>query len=170
MHKVYRQVTFFSLILLYLPVSYAGKSQCRPYLDKLRNVQSQQRQGHSFKQGESLNKRETKARKKWWQCERGLLKINKSRKKRKQEKTKVAKKYQLPSYTQKAGVKLNQSPFQTANALVIKSRYQGKQLQAWLKYYQQPKQCMRPKTTKQFAFCVENRRLQQMSFEKGAVP
>ena len=64
MNKVYRQVTFFSLILLYLPVSYAGKSQCQPYLDKLRNVQSQQRQGHSFKQGESLNKREAKARKK----------------------------------------------------------------------------------------------------------
>jgi hypothetical protein len=52
----------------------------------------------------------------------------------------------------------------------MKSRYEGKQRQAWLKYYQQPKQCMRPKTINQFAICVENRRLQQLSFEKLAVP
>lgn len=166
MNDFYLKIAFFSIVLLYIPASYAGKSQCQPYLDKLRNIQSQQRQGHSFKKGESLNKREAKARKKWWQCERGLLKTRKSRKKNKHKPTKVAKKYQLPTHTQKARVKLNQSPFQTSNALVIKSRYQGKQLQAWLKYYQQPKQCLRPKTTRAFAFCVENRRLQQVSFEK----
>jgi len=170
MNNDYRKIAFLSAILWYIPVSYAGKAQCQSYLDKLRNVQSQQRQAHSFKQGERLNKREAKARKKWWQCERGLLKTNKTRKKNKPKPTRVAKKYHLPTSTQKTRVKLNQSPFQTSNALVIKSRYQGKQLQAWLKYYQQPKQCMRPKTTKKFAFCVENRRLQQISFEKRAVP
>ncbi|NQZ23414.1 MAG: hypothetical protein HRT53_15345 [Colwellia sp.] len=166
MNNVYRIFAVFSVFFLYIPASYAGKTQCQPYLDKLRNVQSQQRQGHSFKRSEALNKRETKARKKWWQCERGLLKTTKSRQNKKQQSTKVIKKHQLATYTKKNGVKLNQSPFQTSNALVIKSRYQGKQLQAWLKYYQQPKQCQRPKTTKQFAFCVENRRSQQMSFEK----
>jgi hypothetical protein len=166
MNNVYVKVAFVSVALFYIPVSYAGKSQCQSYLDKLRNVQSQQRQGHSFKKSKSLNKRETKARKVWWQCERGLLKTNKSRPKKKNKPTKVATTYPLSTYSNKARAKLNQSPFQTSNALVIKSRYQGKQLQAWLKYYQQPKQCMRPKTTKQFAFCVEDRRLQQMSFEK----
>jgi hypothetical protein len=53
-----------------------------------------------------------------------------------------------------------------SSPLIIKSRYQGKQLQAWLLYYQQPKKCLRPKTTKQFAFCVENRINQQLAFEK----
>jgi hypothetical protein len=163
MNNLYQKIAFLSAVLLYIPASYAGKNQCQSYLDKLRNVQSQQQKGHSFKQGERLNKREAKARKKWCQCERGLLKTSKSRKKKKK---KAPKKYQLATDTQKTRIKLNQSPFQTSNALVIKSRYQGKQLQAWLKYYQQPKQCQRPKTTKQFAFCVENRRSQQMSFEK----
>jgi hypothetical protein len=170
MNNVYRQVAFLWVMLLYIPVSYAGKSQCQPYLDELRNIQSQQREGYSAKRGESLNKREAKARKKWWGCERGLLKKIKKSKKKKPKRAKVSKKHQLPNHTQATGVKLNQSPFQTSNALVIKSRYQGRQLQAWLKYYQQPKQCMRPKTTQQFAFCVENRRLQQMSFEQLAVP
>jgi len=170
MKNVYQKIAFFSVVLLYIPTSYAGKSQCQPYLDKLRNVQSQQRQGHSFKQGESLNKREAKARKKWWQCERGLLKKSKSPNKKKQKLIKVVKKYQLSNDTKKTGGKLNQSPFQTSDALVIKSRYQGKQLEAWLKYYQQPKKCMRPKTTKQFAFCVENRRMQEISFENEVVP
>jgi hypothetical protein len=170
MNNVYLKVAFVSVVLFYIPASYAGKSQCQSYLDKLRNVQSQQRQGHGFKKSESLNKREAKARKMWWQCERGLLKTNKNknknRKKKKQKQSKVATTYSLPTNTIKARAKLNQSPFQTSNALVIKLRYQGKQLQDWLKYYQQPKQCMRPKTTRQFAFCVEDRRLQQMSFEK----
>ena len=166
MNNFYRKLAVFSVIFLYIPVSYASKTQCQPYLEKLRNVQSQQRQGHSVKRSESLNKREVKARKKWWQCERGLLKTAKSRKKKKQQSTKLIKKHQLATYTKKKGGKFNKSPFKTSNALVIKSRYQGRQLAAWLKYYQQPKKCQRPKTTKQFVFCVENRRSQQMSFEK----
>jgi hypothetical protein len=85
MNNVYRKVVFFSVIFLCIPISYAGKSQCKSYLEKLRNIQSQQRQGNNVKRGDSLNKRETKARKKWWQCERGLLKKSKNRKNKKKK-------------------------------------------------------------------------------------
>lgn len=54
--------------------SFAGKKHCKPYLEKLRNVQSQQRQGHSLKRANSLQKKEQKARHQWWQCEQGKLK------------------------------------------------------------------------------------------------
>jgi len=170
MNSVYQKVTVFSVMLLYVPISHAGKAECQPYLDKLRNVQSQQRQSHSNKRSESLNKREAKARKKWWKCERGLLKVAKSRKKKKTKPVTAVKKQQLAIHTKRKGIEVNKTPFKTSSPLIIKSRFQGKQLQAWLQYYQQPKQCQRPKTTKQFAFCVEDRRLQQVSFAKLVVP
>ncbi len=171
MFRINFQILVVIIILLYSHVSYAGKKQCQPYLDKLRNIQSQQRQGHSLKRGESLNKREAKARKKWWQCERGVLKSTENRKKKKQSKkqVKLVKRQNLALYPAKERVSKKLIPFQTSNAVVIKSRYQGEQLQAWLKYYQQPKKCARPKTTKQFAICVEDRRKQQNNFEKLTV-
>lgn len=49
----------------------AGKKECKKHLKKLQNVQSLQRQGGSLKKTQSLRKREDKARKKWWACEKG---------------------------------------------------------------------------------------------------
>jgi hypothetical protein len=173
MRGVYFKVFFIGMILVFAQVSYAGGKKCQPYFDKLRNVQSQQKQGHNLKRGESLNKQEAKARNKWWQCEQGHLKIAKKSKKSKKSKknkpqnNKIVKQRSLTAKPLITISKVNVKPFQTSAPLVLKSRYQGKQLQAWLLYYQQPKKCLRPKTTKQFAFCVENRRNQQLLFEKN---
>lgn len=165
---IYFKVIFIGITIAFTQVSYAGKRQCQPYLDKLRNVQSQQKQGHSLKRGESLNKQEDKARKIWWQCEQGhLKKTHSSNKQKKQQKYKMPKQQSLTAVSLTQMSKVSVKPFQTTAPLVIKSRYQGKQLQAWLQYYRQPKKCSRPKTTKQFAFCVEDRRNQQLVFEKS---
>jgi hypothetical protein len=166
-NSVYFQIFFIGIMLTFSYESYAGKKECQSYTDKLRNVQSQQRQGHGLKRSESLNKQEKVARKKWWQCERGRLKRVKGKRKKKQKNI-VANIHQPLSATLSRDIKKGSSkPFQTSAPVVIKSRYQGKQLQAWLKYYQQPKKCLRPRTTRQFAYCVENRRTQQLAFEKG---
>jgi hypothetical protein len=165
---IYFKVIFISIIMVLSQVSYAGKKHCQPYLDKLRNVQSQQKLGHSLKRGESLNKQEGKARKIWWQCEQGhLKKTHLSNKQKKQQKNKRPKKQGGTTVSLTQMPKVSVKPFQMTAPLVVKSRYQGKQLQAWLVYYRQPKKCSRPKTTKQFAFCVEDRRNQQLAFEKS---
>ncbi|TWX53003.1 hypothetical protein [Colwellia hornerae] len=169
MYKIHFQIFFISLALTFSHQSYAEKKHCQFYADKLHNIQSQQRQGHSLKRSESLKKQQESAREKWWQCQQGQLKKPTSNKqniqKKKQRKNSV--KGQHLSGSSASDVKKTRiEPFETSAALVLKSRYQGKKLQAWLEYYQQPKQCSRPKTIKKFAFCVENRRTQQLAFDK----
>lgn len=159
MYRVYFLVFIITLSLLFTQASYAGKKQCQPYLEKLRNIQSQQRHGYGVKKGKSLKNREAKARKKWWQCEQGKLKLaKKSKKKSKQKKLPM----NLSSIHKLTKVK----SFGVSGPLVVKSRYQGKKLQLWLAYYQQPKNCSRPKTTKQFVFCVEDKQAQEIAFEQ----
>ena len=166
-NSVYFQILLVGIMLTFSYESYAGKKECQSYADKLRNVQSQQRQGHGLKRSKNLNKQEKVARKKWWQCERGLLKKIKGNHKKKQRNIAVNIHQPLSATLSRDIKKGSSKPFQTSAPVLIKSRYQGKQLQAWLQYYQQPKKCLRPKTTRQFAYCVENRRTQQLAFEKG---
>ncbi|MFT6207041.1 MAG: hypothetical protein ACJA0T_000945 [Colwellia sp.] len=168
-NSVYFQTYFIGIMLTFSYESYAGKKECQSYADKLRNVQSQQRQGHSLKRSESLNQQEKVARKKWWQCERGRLKKVKGNHKKKQKNIAVNLYQPLSPILSRDLKKGSSKPFQTSAPVVIKSRYQGKQMQAWLQYYQQPKKCLRPKTTRQFAYCVENRRIQQLAFEKSEI-
>ncbi|MFT5755722.1 MAG: hypothetical protein ACI9LM_000434 [Alteromonadaceae bacterium] len=148
--------------LLFLSPVYAGKKQCQSYLKKIHNIQSLQRQAHSLKSSNSLNKREHKARNKWWQCEQGKLPI-KHKKKSKNKKVKITK--------AKNRLDLNLPvkkvvPFATKKGLVFKGKFQGNKQFVWLKYYQQPKGCIRPKSTKKFAYCMEDKLKQQENFEK----
>jgi hypothetical protein len=149
-------------IFLFLSPVHAGKKQCQPYLKKLHNIQSMQRQAHSLKSSNSLNNRENKARNKWWQCEQGKLPIKHKKKSKKKKvktiKAKILGDFNLP--VKKSG------PFITEKPLVFKTRFQGDKQFLWLKYYQQPKACIRPKSTKKFAYCMEDKRKQQRDFEK----
>jgi len=150
------------LLGLYSAVANAGKKQCQPYLEKLHKIQSLQRQAHSLKSSNSLNRRESTARDKWWQCEQGKLPVKKKAKKK--QKNQISKYKSLPKLDYSVGKIV---PFETKKALVFKGRYQGKTQLAWLKYYQQPKACKRPKSTKKFAYCMEDKLNQQSSFEKN---
>ncbi len=166
MRIVYFFMLFIAITLLISMPSYAGKKQCKSYLEKLRIIQTQQKQGNSLKRSESLKKRESTARHKWWQCERGQLKTLKRKNNKKKKSKGESSNRQLKRVNSLEKVRASKiKPFQTSAAVVIKSRYKGEKLQAWLQYYQQPKKCQRPKSTKQFAFCVENRRRQQLAFE-----
>jgi hypothetical protein len=161
----YFTLLFFCFCLVSYPC-FSAKKQCQPYLDKLHTIQSQQRQGYNLKRGNNLAERETQARNKWWQCEQGKL----EKKKKNKDKRKNTKK--KASHTKKAMAVTthHQSiivPFQTSSAIVMKSRYQGEKLYAWLNYYQQPAECKKPKTTQAFAFCMENKLTQQEHFEQS---
>ncbi|PCH97195.1 MAG: hypothetical protein COB83_02765 [Gammaproteobacteria bacterium] len=151
-------VIFISALLVFTPVSEA-KKRCKPLLEKLHNIQAMQRNGYSSQRGVSLRAREDKARDKWWQCEQGRGGKNKKKVKKKSKKQsavyKKNKQMNIPAGT----------PFKTNNAVVIKSKYQGSKKQAWLKYYQQPAQCNRPKSLAVFASCSEDKQTQRIDFE-----
>jgi len=145
-------------IMLFSTHCFAVKKQCLPYLEKLRNVQLQQKVGHTAKRGRSLAVKEEKARDKWWQCSRGKL-TESPRKKNKNEKIPEV------SVSQYTVLKSNSKTIFT-NQLEIKGKYQGQQQQDWLNFYQKPDKCKKTKTTQQFAFCIEDQSRQQNEFEK----
>jgi hypothetical protein len=62
------------------------------------------------------------------------------------------------------------SPFKTNKTIVIKSKYQGNKKQAWIKFYQQPSQCNRPKSLAVFASCSEDKQAQRINFEQEYIP
>ena len=159
-------VVSFIFYLTSSPV-WATKKACQPYLDKLRNIQSQQRAGYSNKKGRSLADREQKARDKWWQCQQGKLKKSKSKKtKRKAKNTNKAmagiSQFPLVSSTSKHKSKA----LSFTGALTIKAKFSGIKQQAWLDYYQQPQKCKQPKSTKVFARCLEDEQRQQEEFDR----
>jgi hypothetical protein len=167
-----KRIILFSLILMTLLFAFlakAGKKQCQGYRNKLDNIQAQQRQANSHKRSNSLAIKETKARDTWWQCETGKLKP-KSKKKSKPKKShkKKIKKISSPSSDHKSYKKIKPLvPFASNNSVVMYSKYQGEKLQAWLTFYQAAKMCARPKSTQQFAACVEDKHLQQTKFDKS---
>ncbi|WP_440874724.1 hypothetical protein [Thalassotalea sp. PLHSN55] len=167
-------ITFIMLLMLvfYVPLGFAGKKHCQSYRAKLDNIQSQQRHGYSNKKGLSLQQREQKARDKWWQCETGKLKPkkkNKSAKKAKDKKTQQST-YAKEHALSKKDITTAKAPFSQTNQLVFKQRYQGKQLQQWLSFYQAPKGCSKPKSMKKFTECVEDKQRQQLAFEQNVLP
>ena len=166
----------FLLLLLFIGCCFTSptimaKKHCKPLLVKLRNIQATQRDSHSLSRAKSLRKREDKARNIWWRCEQE--KSKKQNKQKKKRKTKPVK-YRIKS--KRANQKNNQktlklaTPFKTSHAVIIKSKYQGDKQRAWLRYYQQPIQCQRPKSLTEFATCSENKQTQRADFEQDYNP
>jgi len=153
-------ILFAGFCFLFFNTAFAGKKACKPYLKKLHNIQAQQKVGHSGNKSRKLAERESKARDTWWQCQQGKLA---SKKKKRKSKTAAKKKSSTKvSYTR---VWKNTSSKPLTNKLILKAKYQGQKQQDWLDYYQQPKQCRRPKTTQIFAYCLEDEQQQQRKFE-----
>jgi len=152
----------FALVCYFLSIETVAKKACQPYLAKLRNIQAQQRVGHSNSKGRSLAERERKARNKWWQCQQGKLPKAKKKKTNKKVMSKSSlKKSKPPRYSNNTAYK----PF-TKN-LVIKGKYQGQQQQDWLDYYRKPDKCKKIKSTKIFAYCLADEERQQLLFEQS---
>lgn len=164
-------ITLFCVLLVMLMHSFtalAGKKKCQSYRQKLDNIQSQQRQGNSLKRSNSLAKKERKARDTWWRCETGKLKPKSNKKKSKSKaKKKTTKDYSKAKKNPQSKKVKTLMPFANSKPIVVKAKYQGEKLQAWLKYYQPEKQCARPKSTQVFAACIEDKRRQQVEFEQS---
>ena len=160
-----------SLSITYSSAVTARKKKCQSYLDHLRNIQSQQRAGYSNRQGKALAKKEQKARDKWWRCKQGKqVKNNQKTKHKAKERNKRTKqtkptitKINPQNFRRKGG--LNTPPRALTNTVVLKAKYTGIKQQHWLNFYRQPSRCRVPKSTQEFAFCIENKHQQQKLFE-----
>lgn len=167
-----KRTILFSILLISLLCSFstlAGKKQCQKYRKKLDNIQAQQRQSSSLKRSNSLSTREGKARDIWWQCENGKLNVKSKKENKKAKKASHRKKQSAPQYTKIKQYSDSKPlvPFATNRPLVVRARYEGEKLQAWLSFYQLKKNCIRPKSMPQFASCAEDKRRQQVEFEKS---
>jgi hypothetical protein len=172
---------FLFLLTLLFTLNANGKKRCKPFLEKLHNIQKMQRQGYSLKRGQSLRIKEDQARDKWWQCENiSLAKFTKKQGKKKKSSRKKIQKVATRTpriiikskskRTKRAKVRYMSSTnatFNQTSAIVIKSKYQGNKNSAWLAFYQKPTKCLRPKSFAVFAYCTENRREQQSIFEQS---
>lgn len=135
---------------------------CENYRKKHLAIQNQQKQGHSAKESIRLQEKERVAWQKWQDCKKGK---NRTKKKTIKPKRKIYK----PTNNKKT-IKFEQDfVFTTNNALVVKGKYKGKKQQAWLNYYKMPKDCKKPKSTQQFAACLNEKEQQQIAFEKQYV-
>lgn len=155
---------FIGALLCISPVSDA-KKRCKPFLKKLHDVQALQRKGYSSQRGVSLRAKEDKARDTWWQCEQGR-KIEQTGKSKKKKKAKAKSQYSKVTKKRNTRKKISAgTPFKTNN-IVIKSKYQGNKKQAWIKFYQQPARCRRPKSLAVFVSCSEDKQAQRINFEQ----
>lgn len=153
---------FMVMLLIASFQSYGAKKECADLLDKFQNIQSEQKQGQSFKNSVKLRKKEDVARQKWWDCENNKIKP-KTKKKTKSVKKKKSiklKKTYKPSFKDAPQV------FSSNQQIVVKGRFSGKKQLHWLSYYKRPKECAKPKTTQVFAFCIEDKTKQQNKFEQ----
>ncbi|MBA6329138.1 hypothetical protein H4J46_14520 [Colwellia sp. MB02u-6] len=175
-----KRIMLSSLMLILLCASFlatAGKKHCQDYRQKLDNIQAQQRQANTHKRSHSLSSKAAKARDRWWRCETGKLKAkakakSKSKREKKSKQKPANKKTKNKTHSQSAALKLHKNsqalvPFASHNPLVIRSKYQGEKLRAWLIFYQPAKKCARPKSLQHFALCIEDKRSQQTEFEKS---
>jgi len=149
---------FMVMLIIASFQSYGAKKECADLLNKFQNIQSEQKQGQSFKNSVKLRKKEGVARQKWWDCEN-----NKAKKKTKSTKKKKSIK---PNKTYKPLSKDVPQAFSSNKQIVIKGRFTGKKQLHWLSYYKRPKECAKPKTTQVFAFCIEDKTKQQNKFEQ----
>ena len=161
-------VSISCLALAVVNIASAGQQNCQSYENKLKLLRIKQKQGNSVKRQQSLKTQEDKAWKKLQFCKRGQLtgksntkgkgkKGNKKKKVASKQKNIVAKKHQTRKPLR---------PLVANNPVVIKSKYQGEQLQAWLTFYQSPKRCRNTKTMQDFVWCAEDKRRQQVIFEQ----
>lgn len=162
------RVLFLPALVLVLSNS-ASAADCNKYLDSLNKIRAQQRAGYSAQRGNKLKERENKAHKKWWDCKSGRL-SSKAKKKSTlaQKKGKTQYRYGVTNAQGSQTYKLPNVPKNgfSSQAIVAKKRYQGNQQKRWLVFYEKPKGCSRPKTMKEFTYCIEDKNNQQLQFEQ----
>ncbi|XPF94276.1 hypothetical protein ACM9HF_20045 [Colwellia sp. RE-S-Sl-9] len=140
------------LFLIITNKSYA-KSKCEVELNELQHIQSLLR----HKTSEYLRDKEHKAHEKYQICRsrKNNQSSNNKSKKIYSKKTTTKKKYYPNQYVKKSFGK---------STVKIKGKFKGDKQNAWIEYYKTPKECIKPKSTSQFASCLNKRNVEAERF------
>lgn len=141
----------FIVIVLFSSSTFA-KSKCQNEWDALKSVQSQLK----HKSTEWLRDKERKKHTEYQDCRRGKIKSINSN-----NQTKYSEKRSSQPYKTKRIIKTKKSNFSGG----IKGLFTGEKQNAWIRYYKKPKECIRPKTTKWFAKCLNIRDIEAQKFD-----
>jgi hypothetical protein len=128
-----------------------AKSKCELEWNALKSVQSQLR----HKSTEYLRKKEHKKHDEYQKCRKGKSKKSKSYKTKNNQKT-THKKYSYTNYPTKS----------ITNKLSLKGKFKDEKQDAWIQYYEKPKECILPESIKIFSKCLSNRDDEAKKFDK----
>lgn len=156
-------ITIFLLLILSNQVF--AKSKCQREWDDLKNVQRVMKNGHGAQRMEQLRNIEKTYFRKYENCKKGKNKQiskDKSVKKRVNKQTTSIKTKKLVQPKKYYKRELSSQPIE------MKARYYDGRQNDWLKYYRAHKspECKKPKSTKLFAKCIEERDKLSIEFER----
>lgn len=145
----------FILFLLFSGQSFA-ESACLTQWNSLKSVQSQLRQQNTA----YLREKEQARQNAYQHCRKG-----KNTKAKAFKRTTASKSYNAQHITNYR-VQKKHALNQVNGSGNAQGLYLGDMQNAWLAYYTKPKECIRPKSTKQFAKCLQHRDEQASNFEQ----
>ncbi|KGJ90474.1 hypothetical protein [Thalassotalea sp. ND16A] len=136
-------------ILFFSSFQILAKEDCQKYYDALDNLRSVMRHGYKEPRGEYLRGKERKIKKQIRLCKKDQNnELN----------------YYSSNIQQPAKSKIRYHNINVPNkdqlgrqALTVKGLFEGVKQQAWLDFYQRPKDCRKPKTTSKFSKCLKHR-------------
>ena len=158
-------ISLLSVLVWLNPINIAhAQPPCESAHQTYRKVQQQMRKGQSAVSMARLQERERKAWFAWQRCLENPSVNKRSKRKAKQQ--------SQPSSTKnrKQTNKITQSNYPKVlsnKPLNMKGAFSGDKQQAWLDFYQKPKECLKPKSTQQFAYCIEHARNAQLVFSQS---
>lgn len=151
-------MTKYGLFFLFfsLSVSAFAKSICELERSRLQKIQSAMKHGMKPQVMEHYRDIERKRHSEYQVCRQFKNNQNLNHvvanKKHKPKKTKIKKKTKLFKKKSYPRALVN-----SRHAVVIKGRYKGDKQNYWLKFYTPPYECIKPKSTSQFASCMNHR-------------
>ncbi len=131
--------------------------QCQQLQTELEKTRNHQRKGYRLRDAEKLKDTEQRLQKQlFYHCEKPIV-----------TQTKATVRRLLPGARQKSFEPDRGSGSEFfASTIEVKAPYQGKQLSAWLGYYQEPRFCYGVRTTSVIVECATRRQQAMQQFEQ----
>jgi len=138
-------------LLITTPV--IAQQKCTQAMQTLKNHQSLMRKGYSASKGEKLRVKERKLFNAYQKCLTSPPTHSSTKTKKKKTSNSV-------DYSNAPQIKWQNT------SLNFRGRFSGEKQKAWLAYYKQPKQCGKPKSLQDFAWCTEHKRKSSEEFSE----
>ena len=139
-----KKTIILMLYPLFITTPVLAQQNCTQAMQTLKNHQSLMRKGYSASTGEKLRSKERKLFNAYQKC----LKSPPTHSGTKTKKKKISNNV---DYSNAPQIKWQNT------SLNFRGRFSGEKQKAWLAYYKQPEQCVKPKSLQDFAWCTEHK-------------